>query len=275
MSEAQSPERRNTIAEAIVDVMRRTRRPMTAAEAYEGIVARGLYVFNAEDPVHMVRGTLRRQSLNLAFATGRNPKLFKLTPDGRYDLLPRPIHVKGAGATASSDESSLDKIKVLHEKYVNDFRQRLLARLKSVDPAQFERFARRVLLQYGFRDVVVTGRSRDGGVDGHGLMHFGLAELNTAFQCKRWKGTVGRPDVNQFRGDIQGRFDHGVFITTATFSPDAKSASFQSGAVPIILVDGPRLVDLLIEKGLGVERGALPIYTYALDPVLAELEDEV
>jgi restriction system protein len=56
-----------------------------------------------------------------------------------------------------------------------------------------------------------------------------------------------------------------VFFTTASFS---EGASIKRGAVPIILVDGPAIVDLMIERGFGVQIETLLIPTYALDLAL-------
>ena len=44
----------------------------------------------------------------------------------------------------------------------------------------------------GFTRVIVTGRSHDGGVDGTGVLRVNLLSFYVLFQCKRWKGTVGR-----------------------------------------------------------------------------------
>lgn len=52
------------------------------------------------------------------------------------------------------------------------------------------------------------------------------------------------------------------------FSKEAKDSSLQSGAVPIILIDGNSIVDLMMEKEFGVEKIELPIYSNALDLIL-------
>jgi restriction system protein len=78
--------------------------------------------------------------------------------------------------------------------------------------------------------------------------------MNVAFQCKRWQGNIGRPDVDKFRGAIQGEFEQGVFFVTSDFTQQARAASLKKGAVPIILLNGESIVDLMIEKGIGVKR---------------------
>jgi len=148
----------------------------------------------------------------------------------------------------------------LYDDYEASFRSQLLEKLNELTPRQFELFARKLLQAYGFVDVKVTNVSSDGGVDGYGKLRLGLATMNVAFQCKRWQGNVGRPEVDKFRGAIQGEFEQGVFFVTSDFTPQAREASLKSGAVPIILLNGESIVDLMIQKGIGVER--IPIYMY-------------
>ena len=121
-------------------------------------------------------------------------------------------------------------------------------------------FARRLLTAYGFVEVKVTAVGRDGGIDGNGRLRLGLATMNVAFQCKKWQGNVGRPEVDKFRGAIQGAYEQGVFFTTSDFTPDARDASLRQGAVPVILLNGESIVNLMIERGLGVEK--VPLYAY-------------
>jgi restriction system protein len=124
---------------------------------------------------------------------------------------------------------------------------------------------------YGFHDTAVTKVSSDGGIDGYGKLKVGLANLNVAFQCKRWtKGNIQRPEIDRFRGAAQGDFEQGIFFTTASFSQGAVSASIKRGAVPIILVDGESIVDLMMDKGFGVQVDTISIPSYALDLALGE-----
>lgn len=104
----------------------------------------------------------------------------------------------------------------------------------------------------GFVNLTVTDVGPDGGIDGYGRIKIGLASMNVAFQCKRWQGNVGRREIQQFRGAIQGTYEQGILFTTSDFTSQATGISFQQGAVPIILMNGTGIVDIMIEKGLGV-----------------------
>ena len=148
----------------------------------------------------------------------------------------------------------------LYEDYEAAFRSQLLDKLSELTPRQFELFARKLLQAYGFVDVKVTNVSSDGGIDGYGKLRLGLATMNVAFQCKRWQGNVGRPEVDKFRGAIQGEFEQGVFFVTSDFTSQARDASLKKGAVPVILLNGESIIVLMIQKGIGVER--VPLYMY-------------
>jgi restriction system protein len=147
----------------------------------------------------------------------------------------------------------------------------MLLKLNELTPRQFELFALKLLEAYGFNDVSVTSYGSDAGIDGHGKLRLGLATMNAAFQCKRWEGNVGRPEVDKFRGAIQGEYEQGVFFVTSDFSKQARDASLKKGAVPIILLNGEKIVNLMIEKGIAVEKVPMFMY-YDRTPDLIEEE---
>jgi len=161
----------------------------------------------------------------------------------------------------------------LYEEYEDNFRAKLLSRLNELSPTQFELFARRLLSVYGFTQVCVASHYRDGGIDGHGRLVVGLAEINVAFQCKRWAGKVGRHIVDEFRGAIQGEYEQGVLFATSDFTSGARKASLKKGGVPVILVNGKRIVNIMIEKEIGVERTPLYMY-YDRDSIADSLGEE-
>lgn len=158
----------------------------------------------------------------------------------------------------------------LYEQYESAFKRGLLTRLQDLEPADFEDFARRLLEVYGFQDVRVTAVSRDGGLDGFGRLKVGLAMMSVAFQCKRWQDPVGRPEVDKFRGAIQGDFEQGIFFTTSDFTREAREASIKKGAVPIVLLNGEAIADLMIQREFGVVRRPLTLYVDDLDTLFSE-----
>ena len=126
-------------------------------------------------------------------------------------------------------------------------------------------FARELLDAYGFQDTKVTSISRDGGIDGYGKLKVGLAYLNVAFQCKRWtRANIQRSEIDRFRGAAQGAYEQGLFFTTTSFSAGAIGASIKQGAIPIVLIDGAAIVDLMIARKLRVESTLMEIPAFAL-----------
>jgi restriction system protein len=143
-----------------------------------------------------------------------------------------------------------------------DHRAKLLNLIKSLPPGGFERLSQRLLRESGFQQVVVTGRSGDGGIDGMGVLQVNpFVSFNVLFQCKRYHGAVTPSQVRDFRGAMMGRSDKGIIITTGTFTLDAKKEARRDGVPPIELVDG----DLLVGMFERLELGLSPRATYDVD----------
>lgn len=125
--------------------------------------------------------------------------------------------------------------------------------IEEMSPEAFERLTQRLLRESGFIHVEVTGRTGDGGIDGKGIARInGLMSFHIAFQCKKYKGSVGAPEIRDFRGATVGRADRGMFITTGNFTKAAIEEANRDGVAPIDLVDGDQLADKLKELNLGV-----------------------
>jgi restriction system protein len=127
----------------------------------------------------------------------------------------------------------------------------LLNVLTKMDPSAFERLCQRVLREYGFTKVKVTGKVGDGGIDGVGVLRIKLLSFHVAFQCKRYKGSVSSPQIRDFRGSMSAKSDKGLFITTGTYTKDAQDEAVRDGAVAIDVIDGDELCELLKELQLG------------------------
>lgn len=133
-----------------------------------------------------------------------------------------------------------------------DWTDELRAKLLGMPPDAFERLCQRLLREYGFTRVEVTGKSGDGGIDGHGVLRVNLLSFQVLFQSKRYKGSVSCGTVRDFRGAMQGRADKGLIITTGTFTAEARKEATRDGAPAIDLIDGNYLCELMKDKGLGV-----------------------
>ena len=135
-----------------------------------------------------------------------------------------------------------------------DYREEVLALLLKLPPAGFERLAQRILREAGFTQVVVTGQSGDGGIDGFGTLQVNpLVSFKVLFQCKRYAKSVPPSHVRDFRGAMAGRADKGIIVTTGTFTAEARREATRDGAPPIELLDGEKLLDMLEKLELGLK----------------------
>lgn len=139
-------------------------------------------------------------------------------------------------------------------------RERLKAVLRDMNPYQFEDLIRQLLEEMGYEKVEVTAPSNDKGVDVVGNIEVGITAVREVVQVKRHRGNIQRPVLDALRGSLH-RFGavRGTIINTSGFSPGTRNAAFEHGAAPITLIDGEKLIDLLIEHQLGVRKKAIDI----------------
>jgi restriction system protein len=146
----------------------------------------------------------------------------------------------------------------LHDGLAGD----VLATLLDATPGMFERIVVELLLKMGYggsrRDAGrAVGKSGDEGIDG--IINQDRLGLDVVYiQAKRWTNTVGRPEIQKFVGALQGKqANKGVFITTSDFSKGAREYAKMVSS-NVVLIDGDRLAELMVEHDLGVS----PMATY-------------
>jgi restriction system protein len=207
------------------------------------------------------RMAFARSFLKLAGAVENSRRaVWSLTPTGaaltpgEVAEIPRRVQREYASKRAASLPSAApeDHPEIVEAAAEQDWKAELISRLQQIEPAAFERLCQRLLREFGFIKVEVTGKSGDGGIDGTGVLRVNLLSFHVLFQCKRYSGSVGAPAVRDFRGAMVGRTDKGLIITTGTFTADARREATRDGAPAIDLVDGDALCDLLKDRGLGV-----------------------
>ncbi len=136
-----------------------------------------------------------------------------------------------------------------------NYRVLLLRKMLSLPPNGFERLCQRLLREAGFEQVVVTGKSGDGGIDGNGVLKINpFVSFRVLFQCKRYKGSVSAPQVRDFRGALMGRADKGIILTTGSFTADAQAEALRDGATAIELVNGEKLMEMCENLELGLKQ---------------------
>ncbi|MFW8591252.1 restriction endonuclease [Glaciecola sp. 2405UD65-10] len=200
-------------------------------------------------------GLLENSGRALWTLTNEGLKTHKIDKDEAKKIVKNLSGVKTKKASVKPGKT--DTKHVVEESYELSelsWEEELIDVFKAMEPDAFERLSQRFLRELGFINVEVTGKSGDGGIDGVGVMKIGgVLSFHVVFQCKRYSGSVSSPAIRDFRGAMIGRADKGLFITTGTFTRDAKREAQRDGAPPIDLIDGNALAEQLKELRLGVD----------------------
>jgi len=160
------------------------------------------------------------------------------TSGGTLSLTPEDLIDQAVGEVESSLRSDLEE------------------QLRTVDPYRFEQVVLDLLFAMGYggsREEAgqVTKKSNDEGIDG--VINEDRLGLDVIYvQAKRWQGSVGRKEIQSFVGALAGKkANKGIFITTSNFVSTA--TEYATGLnQKVILIDGARLADLMIENNIGV-----------------------
>ena len=168
-------------------------------------------------------------------------------PEGRR----KPYFLSSDGPPPPPPDGDIEDIyQQIREKIVED----LLQQIKANSPAFFENLVIDLLVKMGYggsrEDAEAVGRSGDGGIDG--IINQDRLGLDVVYvQAKRWKNNVGVPEIAGFAGALAGKgANKGIFITTSDFTKAAKD--YDAAGFKIILIDGKRLAQLMIDHNVGV-----------------------
>jgi len=184
----------------------------------------------------------------------------RLTPAPNGESLASPSLTQAptpGSAQASPDDRLGEAVAELRRAAAAE----LLEALAAVSPSFFETIVLDVLHRMGYggsrSDLQRVGGSGDGGIDGIiSLDKLGLEKVYV--QAKRWQSTVGRPEVQGFYGALAGqRANKGVFITTSSYTSQA--IEFAKSVEKIVLVDGPRLAEFMIDHEVGISARTIKI----------------
>ncbi len=225
--------------------------------------------------------------------------VFRITPRGANLLAQRLVRIDIStlqqfpeydrarrGDAAVSDAASLqtgetpnaltpeETIEQAHQILRRELVGEVLASIMKCTPAFFELLIVKLMIKMGYGGSraeagKAVGRSGDGGIDG--IINEDRLGLDAIYlQAKRWEGVVGRPEIMKFVGALAGqRASKGVFITTSWFTQEAKDYA-TSSQYKVVLIDGERLADLMIEHDLGVSIAA----TYLLKRIDSDFFSE-
>lgn len=141
----------------------------------------------------------------------------------------------------------------LNDAQAND----LLNEILEMDPYKFESLVVDLLIKMGYGKLQfnskVTKKSNDEGIDGI-VTADKLGFDSIYIQAKRYKNnSIGRPEIQKFVGALAGQgAQKGIFITTSNFTKEAIEFTEKTLSYKIVLIDGHKLSDLMIEYDLGV-----------------------
>lgn len=160
----------------------------------------------------------------------------------------------------SSDMESIqtpkEAIELNYQKIRDTLAEELLGIIRRQSSGFFERLVVELLVKMGYGGSIkdageAIGRSGDEGIDGiikEDKLGFDIIYL----QAKRWERTIGRPEIQQFAGALDGqRAKKGVFITTAAFTKEARDY-VRTIDKKIVLIDGQELAQLMVDHNVGV-----------------------
>jgi restriction system protein len=146
----------------------------------------------------------------------------------------------------------------LAKEMTQEAREQLSEYLANMDSYKFEALIKFLLEEMGYTEVETTSPTYDKGVDVVANIELGISSVREVVQVKRHRGNINRTVLDQLRGSLH-RFDavRGTIITTGGFSKGTVHAAFERGAAPITLIDGEKLLDLMVQYEIGVTKKSI------------------
>lgn len=208
---------------------------------------------------NVVKEYLRRRLINLKSRDylSREGNSYAITSEGLAYL---------KAVNENNQDTTLSRLTVLSrdvEKFKKEQRNLFRTYLEKTTPAQFERLVRDLLNAMGYEDIKVTAITNDKGVDVTAVSQQGITTVKEVIQVKRFtKANVQRPVLDSLRGSLH-RFDafQGTIITLSDFAKGARDAAYEKGAAPITLINGEKLIDMLIANNLIIKKKHLEYYS--------------
>lgn len=198
------------------------------------------------------------QSLLQQYGSELTKKNLEEQPAYQQYMQELAIRNERAGNLPTIDENEPKEINVesIINNQNNEVAIELLNKVQQVAPTFFEIIVVDLLVAMGYSgengEAKVTTRTNDGGIDGI-INQDPLGTSTVYIQAKRYKeeNTIGRPAIQSFYGALAAvNADRGVFITTSSFSKGAQDFAKNQG---IVLIDGIKLTELMLQYGVGIE----------------------
>lgn len=184
----------------------------------------------------------------------------------------------GRGIFALLKQTESAKSPLIAIQNQNDLvKQKLIEKIQEMDPFQFEFLVAELLRKIGYENVDVTKRSGDKGIDVVGnLTVGGLTNVKTVIQVKRYKtgNNISGKYITQLRGSAEVD-QRGLIITTSDFTKDAVEESKAVNKMPVALVNGIKLIDLLFKYRVGIKEDIVSVFSIDSELFDNELADSL
>lgn len=162
--------------------------------------------------------------------------------------------------TPDSDVSPQERIEIAVSEIEAALASEIVQRVQNLSPKFLEVVVLELLhaMGYGASETSIehVGGPGDEGIDG--VIHQDTLGLQRIYvQAKRYKAesTIGRPDIQKFVGALAGQgANGGVFITTSSFSADARDYANKNLNARVVLIDGAEFGLLMVRHGIGVQK---------------------
>ena len=209
--------------------------------------------------------------------------LFKATPEGLSLLANNPKEInnkilekypsfnvfkkrskkakeKTSNIVENSDLDELSPEEAIHQSLENlnsSLANELITRILKANPTFFENLIIKLLVAMGYSNNTDegwehTGKTGDDGIDG--VINQDVLGVDKIYiQAKRYADnhSVTAGDLRNFIGALDMcRAVKGVFVTTSSFTADAKN-TVKKASKNIVLIDGAQLTQLMIKYGVG------------------------
>jgi len=182
----------------------------------------------------------------------------------------------GKGLFALKKQTESAKSPLLAIQNQNELvKKNLIEKIQDMDPFQFEYLVAELLRKIGYENVEVTKRSGDKGIDVVGnLTVGGLTNVKTVIQVKRYKAgnNISGKYITQLRGSAEVN-QRGLIITTSDFTKDAISEAKATNKMPVALVNGKKLIELLFNYRVGVKEETVSVFSINSELFENELSD--
>lgn len=238
--------------EAAVKVLKEAEEPLSAKEITEIALKEELVETSGATPQSTMAAQLYTDIIN------NSSSKFKKVGRGMFALKKQTESAKSP-LLAIQNQNELVKMK-------------LIEKIQEMDPFQFEYLTAELLRKIGYENVTVTKRSGDKGIDVIGnLTVGGLTNVKTVIQVKRYKtgNNISGKYITQLRGTAEVD-QRGLIITTSDYTKDAINESKATNKMPVALVNGNKLIELLFKYKVGVKENTVSVFS--IDTELFENE---